>query len=85
MRSKGSNIIYPEVYFRDVIGSIWKGVRKNWPVFVLAILGTGLASSMGVITPLFYKKFFDTLTGTQNSTVVAPQLIHILFIILALN
>jgi len=85
MRSKGSNIIYPEVYFRDVIGSIWKGVSKNWPGFILTILGTGLASSMAVIIPLFYKKFFDLLTGTQNSTVVAPQLIHILFIILALN
>ena len=85
MRSKGSNIIYPEVYFRDVIGSIWKGVSKNWRVLVLAMVGTGLASSMGVITPLFYKKFFDTLTGTQNSATVAPQLIHILFTILALN
>jgi len=85
MRQKGSNIIYPDVYFRDVIGSIWKGASKNWPIFALTIICTGLASSIGIITPLYYRKFFDTLSGTQNNAAVASLLINDLLIILALN
>ncbi|HEY4518116.1 MAG TPA: ABC transporter ATP-binding protein [Candidatus Paceibacterota bacterium] len=83
MRSKHSNIKYPEVSFTDVMGSMWRGIRANWPPLVLTLLGTIVGSVAAVVTPLYYKRFFDTLTRADISS--TPALVHFVLIILFLN
>lgn len=85
MKQKTSNIKYPEVYFKDVIGSIWSGIRKNRIFLALTILGIASASALEIIIPLYYKRFFDLLYSTESKEILASKLIHTLVVILALN
>ena len=85
MSLKNSNIKYPEVHFFDVAGMIWKGIRKYKISLFLTLFGVAAASVFSLIVPIYYKKFFDILTNTQDKILIAPQLVNVLFIILALN
>lgn len=85
MKSKHSNIVYPEVHIRDVVFSMWQGMSREWSVMLAIVLGIGGASAFEIATPLYYKKFFDALASSQDKAELAPQLIHIIIIILALN
>ena len=82
MESKNKNIIYPEVSFLNTMGSIWRGLGENRLLFFTTVFCLGLASSANIIVPIYYKKFFDILSTTTNKIESAPQLIHLLFIIL---
>ena len=55
---------------------------KRYKVLMLGMLVT-MVGSVGIelISPYFYKRFFDLLVEGGNSTTLAPQLIHILIII----
>ncbi len=85
MASKNSNIKYPEVHFKDVVSTLWKGIRKYRNLMLLTIFSIGAASTFSIIVPIYYKKFFDILTYNQEKILIAPQLIKVLFIILALK
>ncbi len=85
MKEKNPNIKYPEVYFKDVIGLLWRGMRNNWVSMVLTILGVAAASTFEIITPLYYKRFFDFLFLAQSKDIIAPQLIQTIIFVLALN
>ena len=85
MSSKNSNIKYPEVNISDVFKTIWKGMRKYKLSLFLTIFSVASASAISLAIPLYYKKFFDVLTNSQDKILVAPQLIHALLIILILN
>jgi ATP-binding cassette subfamily B protein len=85
MRTKTSNIKYPEVYFKDVVGSMWNGIRNNRIFLAITILGIAGASTFEIIIPLYYKRFFDLLYSTQNKEILVSKLIHTLVIVLALN
>ncbi|MDP2598436.1 MAG: ABC transporter transmembrane domain-containing protein, partial [Candidatus Liptonbacteria bacterium] len=85
MKSRRSNIVYPEVHVRDVVFFLWRGIRKNWVYMVLIIVGIGAASVFEVIIPLYYKYFFDTLSSGLDKAAIAPKLIRFIFIILGLN
>ncbi len=85
MEQKNKNIIYPKISFLDTLGSIWTGVGKNKVFFILTILFTAVASSATVIVPLYYKKFFDLLTSGSEKSLIAPQLIHVIFVILVVD
>ena len=88
---KHSNIIYPEVHVKDVFNSIWHGIRRNWLSMVISIIGIGAANIFSIIIPLYYKHLFDALTSgngvmsSQIKAALAPQLVHIILIILGLN
>src|SRR3989344_144460 len=85
MRSKFSNIIYPEVHFKDVLIFLWRGIRKSWLSLFLIIFGIGSASALEVAIPLYYKHFFDALSSGQDKAIIVPQLFHFIFIILAFH
>ncbi|HBB44446.1 MAG: ABC transporter related protein [Parcubacteria group bacterium GW2011_GWA1_44_13] len=85
MKSKYSNIQYPEVRIRDVVFSMWTGMSKGWGVLIAILLGIGGASAFEIVTPLYYKKFFDALTSSQSKAELVPQLIHYILVVLALN
>ncbi len=84
MREKNPNIKYPEVYLKDVAGYIWRGTKTSWLAMIFAVVGIAAASALDIIVPLYYKRFFDLLSSVQDKNILAPQLIHVLTIILAI-
>jgi len=89
MNPKKSNIIYPDVYFKDTLGFLWKGIRENKISMFLSIFFIGSASIFIILTPLQYREFFDLLaigaTASGDKAALAPELIKVILIILGLN
>ncbi|KKU82157.1 MAG: ABC transporter-related protein [Parcubacteria group bacterium GW2011_GWA1_47_8] len=85
MKSRHSNIEYPEVRIRDVASSMWQGMSKSPFLLFGVLLGLGGASAFEIVVPLYYKKFFDALLLPQAKAELAPELIHIIFVALLLN
>jgi len=85
MKSKKSNIIYPEVHIRDVLFFLWRVARQHWVSLFLTIAGVAAASLFEIIVPIYYKHFFDILSSGQNEEIIAPQLFQTIFVILALG
>jgi ATP-binding cassette, subfamily B, bacterial len=80
-----SSIIYPRVKVAEVIYFFWQGIKpqKWWFYFLIfCIIG---ANVTGIIVPLFYKDFFDTIVLGGNKLIVAKSLLVIIFYILFLN
>lgn len=85
MYQSSQNIKYPKVYIKDVIGYIWKGTKGNWIPMTLTIFGIAIASSFEIITPLYYKRFFDLLSSPMDKTILVHNLVGVLFTILILG
>lgn len=85
MKLKHSTIVYPEVRIRDVVFSMWQGMSREWSVMLAIVVGIGGASAFEIVTPLYYKKFFDALSSSQDKAELVPQLIHYIVVVLALN
>ena len=85
MKSKHSNIEYPEVRMRDVASSLWQGMSKSWVMMLAILFGIGGANAFEIVIPLYYKKFFDTLLLPESKAELSPQLVHIILFILLLN
>ena len=77
-----SNIVYPKVTLSDVLGAFWRGMKpQKWKLLVL-VLGIILYNSVYIITPLFYKHFFDVIfSGGGNILLVTPILLRIIIYI----
>ncbi len=77
---------YPKVTNWDIIKEYWKTAKHHWVLFIFILLGdiTGVLS-FSVIGPIFYKKFFDTISIGLPSAELAHSLIEIVFIICAIN
>ncbi|MEI6479908.1 MAG: ABC transporter ATP-binding protein [bacterium] len=84
MESKNKNN-YPKVYISDVINFFWKGIGKNKLSLFVSVTAIALGSSASIISPVYYKKFFDVLSQGGDKAVLYPQLFHFLFIILGIN
>ncbi len=80
-----SNIIYPKVKIRDVLGAFWHGMApQKWKLFVMffSIIVTNL---LYIITPLFYKHFFDIIMVGGNTPSVAQTLLRIVIYVALLH
>jgi len=84
MIDKGSNIQYPEVRLKDVVDYLWRGIKGSRLAMAFAVTGVAIANAFEIITPLYYKRFFDLLSSGQDKNIIAPQLIHLLFITLGI-
>ncbi len=72
------NIIYPKVSFWDITRAFWRGIRpQKWSLFFLLFLVLAI-NIISVITPLFYKQFFDVITLAQDKAQTAQSLIWII-------
>jgi ATP-binding cassette subfamily B protein len=78
-------IIYPEVKLKDVLRAFWRGIKPQRWLFFLLILAMVFGNITSIIIPLFYKQFFDIISSGQNSTVIAGQLLKIIFYVLGFN
>jgi len=68
-----------------IFKTYWVSVRRYRWWAVLIIFSMVLVGILEVITPLFYKRFFDVLTSTEDKGAVVESLTYIIFIVLALN
>ena len=79
------SIVYPDVGLKDVIKAFWNGIRpKKWLLFLL-LLCIIIGNVITIITPLFYKNFFDIVAGGGDKTFLASKLLTIIFWILFFN
>ena len=69
-----------------IIKALWQGMKpERWAAY-LSILTIGGWSVFQLITPLYYKQFFDQLAvGMGDRSVAVPALVHTLVVILILN
>ncbi len=71
---------------KHVLKTFWQAVR-NYKVLLFSMLfGVSLATAMELVVPLYYKKFFDVLTSSQDlRSASAHELVNIILTILALH
>lgn len=69
----------------QVLKAFWNGIRpQQWACYV-SVIAFSAVSILQLITPLFYKRFFDLLAMPTARSLLAPQLVHIIIIVLVLN
>ncbi|MGD0576722.1 MAG: ABC transporter ATP-binding protein [Candidatus Staskawiczbacteria bacterium] len=79
------NIIYPKVGVKEVFVAIWNGIKpQKWFLFIM-VFSLALGNLTGVITPLFYKQFFDIIAVPSNASAVAQKLLVLIVYVLVLN
>ena len=77
---------YPKVTTFDVMREYWSSLRRHKLLLLLTFGGMLIAVIGSVISPLFYKEFFDTLNLISNdSTKDVSLLIKIIITILGIN
>jgi ATP-binding cassette subfamily B protein len=85
MEKNAKSIIYPKVKLQDVLGAFWQGMKpQKWKLFVMisSIVATNL---IYIITPLFYKHFFDVIVAGGNGSSIAKTLLGIIIFIAFLH
>ncbi len=77
----------PRVTNWDIYKGYLKQVRFHWFSGLLVVLGETIATiSFSIITPLYYKKFFDIISAAQNpESGIVNSLFIIIFTILIIN
>jgi ATP-binding cassette subfamily B protein len=70
---------------KKILNTFWNGMRMyKKSIFLIAFLSFA-ANLSDVIVPLFYKAFFDVLAETTPAVDRVPELVHLIFVILAIN
>ena len=76
-----NKITYPKVKLRDVLSAFWAGIKpQKFKLFVM-IFGVAVTNLLYIITPLFYKRFFDVIMAGGNTPSVAQVLVRIIIYI----
>lgn len=78
-------IIYPTIQLPHILKAFWRGVRLYQRLLYALLVSIVAVNIVEVITPLFYKRFFDTLIASSDKAATAPVLVGIIFTILGLN
>lgn len=76
-----NKISYPKVTIIDVLKAFWNGIKpQKWMLFII-IFGVAVTNVIYIITPLFYKHFFDVIMAGGNTPSVAQILVRIIMFI----
>lgn len=75
---------FANISARQVFSSYWKVIKKYRLLLGLMILLSLTGNILGLITPLYYKKFFDVVTAASDPSLVIGELLHIITVILGL-
>ncbi len=70
---------------KATLAVFWRAARKYRAHLFLIWLAVALGTAEGLITPLYYRKFFDVLAANMRSENGYGQLFHIILVILGLN
>ncbi|HSR88978.1 MAG TPA: ABC transporter ATP-binding protein [Candidatus Udaeobacter sp.] len=63
----------------------WQEVRKHGISGFIVVAGIVSASAAAAITPIYFKKIFDILTQSETKAALAPQILHVLSIIVLIE
>jgi ATP-binding cassette subfamily B protein len=85
IRLRNKKKISEDVKAKDVWLAFWAGIKPQKWQLIFLLLSIIVANIVSVITPLFYKQFFDIITGGKNPSEIAGQLFLIIFYIASLN
>jgi len=78
-------INYPPTKVKNIVKAFWGGIKpQKWYLFLLLICIV-LGNIVTVISPLFYKQFFDIIAGATNKSAVVHQLFILILFVLAAN
>ncbi len=69
---------------KSVLRVFWNIAKKYNLILFFLLFTTTIGGIIGIITPLFYKQFFDILT-TAKGTQAVPDLVKVLLFILGMN
>jgi len=69
----------------QIVQAFWRGIRPQQWAFYVCIISLSAVTVFQLITPLFYKEFFDLLAVNGARAPIIPQLVHIIVIVLLLN
>lgn len=76
-----SKTVYPKVTIADVFKAFWNAAKlQKWKLFLI-IFGVAVTNVLYIITPLFYKRFFDVIFAGGDTPSVAQVLIRIIIFI----
>ncbi len=78
--NKGENI-----RIIQIMEQFWAGVKPNRVPFFISYFFCLVTNIVAVFVPLFYKKFFDLLGQSGDKSLIANNLIQIIFIIAGLH
>lgn len=78
-------IIYPKVSIRDILRTFWNATRSYTGFLFALVASVAAANVVEVITPLYYKRFFDTVIDATDKAAVGDALVSVIFIIFGLN
>ncbi len=85
MEKLQKNIVYPKIKISDVFKAFWNGMKpQKWKLFVM-VSSIVLYNLLYIITPLFYKHFFDVIIEGGNTPLVAQTLLRIIMYIALLH
>ena len=73
------NITYPNVGLKDILRAFWNGIKpQKWLLFIL-VASIILGNVVTIITPLFYKQFFDIIASAGLKSEISPKLFILIF------
>jgi ATP-binding cassette, subfamily B, bacterial len=69
----------------QIMQAFWRGMETQaWALYV-SVTAFIVSSVLQLITPLYYKKFFDFIASGSPHATLAPELVHIIIVVLVLN
>ncbi|MSU60592.1 MAG: ABC transporter ATP-binding protein [Candidatus Staskawiczbacteria bacterium] len=78
-------IVYPKISVIDVLKAFWRGMEpQKWKLFVI-LFGVIATNFLYIVTPLFYKQFFDTIFAGGETSSIVQILIRIIVYIAVLH
>lgn len=69
----------------DVLKYFWLAIKPQKWLFLFVMLAVSVANTLRLVTPLYYKKFFDLLAIDSGKIALSSQLVNLILIILAIN
>lgn len=84
-KSSMEKIIYPKVGIREILKTFWRGAKPYKWLLCGVVASIVIVNIAEVITPLYYKRFFDAVIAATDRSVVGDSLVRIIFLIFALN
>lgn len=70
---------------KKILKEFHKGFKPFMAFGVLGGLAFAIGAAINIVTPLYYKKFFDQLVLPDNKMLIAQQLVRIIVVIVILN
>jgi ABC-type multidrug transport system fused ATPase/permease subunit len=75
--NRQKSITYPKVFLKDILRAFWNGAKpQKWKLLTM-VVSLVIANIVIIITPLFYKHFFDVVIAGGSTVSVAKNMLQI--------